>query len=208
MSIEWKLGNNLWIRVENASYGVCVKFRRKTRFTAISANVWGRLRRNIPLMSTEGYSLKLTDRKDIKVELFNGIRYVKLHTTYKCDGEDCDSYINMNEDEFSELLKVLNKVDSLIPPHPIVPCPDCKVIKMVVQVSQNGNRMLPTTLTPEQLKDVMDNNDLAYNQMMYQCTYCSGYENGDCCHCHKFDCRKCEPANFCNTCGAVKVFAV
>ena len=63
--------------------------------------------------------------------------------------------------------------------------------------------MKETTLTPEQLADIKENNQYAYNQLAYQCEYCGGQYDYDMCHCHRYDCR--EPDNFCSHCDELMV---
>ncbi len=151
----------------------------------------------------------LTDSKDVKVVEFNGVRYVNFHRTYKKDDKVFDTYINMKDEEWLEFLKALDSLDVIIPTDNIQPCSDCFLLKKVVPVSEHGGKMLSTTLTYEMLQAVRENNNVAYNQQMYQCEYCGGYSliNDDC-HCHQHNCRECEPTNFCITCGALTIMAV
>ena len=204
------LGRNLWLSVEyDGPYGTCVKLTRGKRFIAFSINVWHRLRRHIPMLKTSNYNVKLTEAKEVTVIAFaDGVQYVSFHHTYKRDNNVLSSYINLNGEEWSCFLVALDKIDAVIPPQEIVPCPSCCLMKTVVPVI-NG-RVRETILTPERLQEVHENNSMAYNQEMYQCEYCGGYshriESG--CHCHRYNCRECEPNNFCTTCGSVNIFAV
>lgn len=205
------LGRNLWISFEpDGKYGPCVKITRDKRFIAFSVNVWRKLRRHIPKLKTQGYHVKLTEAKEVTVVIFtDDAQYVRFHNKYKRDDDVYSSYINLNDEEWSCFLAALDKIDVAIPPpEDIIPCPDCCLMKTVLPVC--FGRMKPTMLSIERQKEVQENNKVAHNQEMYQCEYCGGYsyqmESG--CHCHQYNCRECEPNNFCVTCGSVKIFAV
>ena len=192
-------------------FGTCVKLTRGKRFIAFSTNVWQRLRKHVPMLRTPNYNVKLTEAKEVTVIPFSdGLQYVSFHHTYKRDDQAFSSYINLNAEEWSCFLTALDMIDKAIAPQPqeIVPCPSCCLMKTVVPVVDG--RVRETILTPERLQEVRENNNIAYNQEMHQCEYCGGYshriESG--CHCHRYDCRECEPNNFCTTCGSVNIFAV
>ena len=206
------LGRNLWISLElEGKYGTCIKLTRGKRFIAFSINVWLKLRRHVPMMKTPSYNVKLTEAKEVTVITFtDDVQYVSFHHTYKRDDDVYSSYINLNGEEWSCFLSALDKIDAVIPPQPqdIIPCPDCKLLKTVIPVCLG--RIQPTILTMEKQQEVQENNNNAHNQEMYQCEYCGGYcyrsESG--CHCHQYNCRECEPNNFCATCGGIKILAV
>ena len=206
------LGRNLWISVEHdGPFGTCVKLTRGKRFIAFSTNVWQRLRKHVPMLRTPNYNVKLTEAKEVTVIPFSdGLQYVSFHHTYKRDDQAFSSYINLNAEEWSCFLTALDMIDKAIAPQPqeIVPCPSCCLMKTVVPVVDG--RVRETILTPERLQEVRENNNIAYNQEMHRCEYCGGYshqiESG--CHCHRYDCRECEPSNFCTTCGSINIFAV
>ena len=187
-----------------------MKLTRGKRFIAFSTNVWQRFRRHVPMLKTPNYNVKLTEAKEVTVISFtDDAQYVSFHHTYKRDNETFSSYINLNGEEWSCFLTALDMIDAAIPPtQQLIPCPNCCLMKTVVPVV-NG-RVRETILTPERLEEVRENNNIASNQERYQCEYCGGYsyqiESG--CHCHRYDCRECEPNNFCTTCGSVQIFAV
>ena len=67
-------------------------------------------------------------------------------------------------------------------------------------------RLLETKLSPQQLRDVQENNETAYNQLAYCCEYCGiQYDYEGTCYCHRYNCRECEPDNFCKHCGDVMI---
>ena len=206
------LGRNVWLSLElDGRYGTCIKLTRGKRFIAFSTNVWLKLRKHVPMMKTSGYNVKLTEAKEVNVITFtDDAQYVSFHHTYKRDDDTYSSYINLNSEEWSCFLAALDKIDAVIPPRPqdIIKCPDCCLMKTVVPVCLG--RMQSTTLTIEKQNDVQENNNNAHNQEMYQCPYCGDYsyrlESG--CHCHQYNCRECEPSNFCKTCGSITILAV
>ena len=201
------LGPNLMITIEHGGpFGTYVKLARGKRFITFSTSTWLKLRRNVPMLQTCNYNVSLTEAKDVAVFMFNdGVQYVSFRNKYK---QENYTYINLNREEWASFLAALNKIDAIIPPTNVMKCPSCNLLKMVVPMI-NG-RPQETTLSPEMLQDVRENNKIAYNQEMYRCEYCGGYSHqiNSSCHCHRYDCRECEPNNFCATCGDVNIFAV
>ena len=170
----------------------------------MSPNVWKTLRKHIPKMRTEGYCVELTKTKDVSVKECFGMLYVSFHTTFIKDDTTVHTYINLNGEEWGKVLMALDDIDTIIKPAKILPCMECRAQCKKVHVTAL-KRMQDTILTPEMLATVVDSNDIAYDARMQRCTFCGGYEDDDvneCCHCHKYTCRKCEPDNFCTVCGA------
>ena len=197
------------LRVEfDGPFGPCIRLIRGKRFLALSLNVWQKLRVNIPFLRTSGYNIKLTDNKEVTVVQFHDRRYVSFHNTYQRQGIVHSVYINLNDDEWHTFLVALDTVDVMFPPKPIASCPSCANFKQVVSLVDG--RMCKSQLTPDALQGVLENNAMSYNQEMLCCEYCGGstntYDSG--CHCHAFHCRDCEPGNFCDTCGTLKVFGI
>lgn len=137
---------------------------------------------------------------------FEDRRYVSFHNTYKRQGQVYSVYINLGDDEWNEFLAALDAIDIMFPPKKIAQCPSCDVVKTVVPVV--GGRMKESNLSPDDLQSVRLSNMEAQNQEAHRCEYCGGCDYNDICHCHQYNCRICEPANFCDTCGGNKVFAV
>ena len=194
----------------NGAYGLCIKLVRRERFISLSLSAWYKLRSHIPLLRTEGYHLKLTDNKEVNAIQFEDRRYVGFHNTYKRQGDVFSVYINLNDDEWAQFLAALDAIDIMFPPKNMKQCPSCAVVKQVVPLV--NSRMKETKLEPDDLQNVRDNNNVAYNQEMHLCEYCGGrdycYDVTNDCHCHQYNCRACEPENFCDTCGAITVFGV
>ena len=206
------MNHNLKLQINpDGPYGLCIKLIRRERFIALSLSAWYKLRSHIPLLRTEGHHVQLTDNKEVNVIQFEDRRYVGFHNTYKRQGEVYSVYINLNDEEWSLFLTALDAIDIMFPPRKMERCPSCAVVKQVVPLV-NG-RMKETKLEPDMLQSVRENNNVAYNQEMHMCEYCGGYDYSynnfiNDCHCHQYNCRKCEPENFCDTCGAITVFGV
>ena len=210
--VEFELNHNLKLQINpSGAFGLCIKLIRRERFIALSLSAWYKLRAHIPLLRTEGYNLKLTDNKEVNVVQFEDRRYVGFHNTYKRQDQVYSVYINLNDDEWSRFLAALDAIDIMFPPKKLERCPSCAVVKQVVPLI-NG-RMKESNLEADQLENVRQNNAVAYNQEMHMCEYCGArdytfYEFMENCHCHQYNCRKCEPENFCDTCGTITVFGV
>ena len=203
------LGRNLLISIEHdGPFGKYVKLARGERCITFSTNIWLKLRSHVPMLKSLDFKIQLTEDKNVNVFSFNGVQYVGFHQTYKRNGDVYSRYINLNETEWASFLKALTLIDTVIAPSEIIPCPSCYLLKTVMPII-NG-RARETTLSPEMLQEVRENNKIAYNQEMYRCEYCGGYsyQINSGCHCHRYDCHACEPENFCTTCGSVKIFAV
>ena len=81
--------------------------------------------------------------------------------------------------------------------------PKCHDMRKVVL---KDGRMKDTALNPTAFQFVKDNNNDAANQLEIMCEYCGIYHGmGDLCHCHKYDCKDCEPNNFCKKCDQITV---
>ena len=190
----------------NGAFGLCIRLIRRERFIALSPTAWYKLRAQVPNLRTTGHYVKLTDNKEVTVVQFDDRRFVSLHNTYKRQEQVYSVYINFNDEEWNEFLAALDAIGVMFPPKKIEQCPDCDVVKKVVPVL--GGRMKESNLTAEELESVRQSNREAYNQEALLCEYCGGNDYSGICHCHQYNCRTCEPDNFCGTCGDNKVFAV
>lgn len=209
--VEWKLSANLTVKTWEGEWGDCVRIERHNRFFVISMKAWKLLRQSVPLLQTIGYDLKLTPTKNVTVVEFSGERYVSFHSTYIKDNKPMDSHINFNVDEWTEFMSALDVIDRLIPVTGIKPCPNerCTPLKTVTPVSNYEGRMRTSKLSAEQLAEVAEYNRGVEDPRARQCEHCGeACYDGLECHCHQYNCRSCEPANFCDTCGTNKIYAV
>ena len=195
------ISSNLRVTVEKGDYGHFVRLIRGTRWISLSAPQWYRLTNNLVPLNSDKYSLKLTNEKEVNVAQFADRRYVSFHTIRRVKDDVFDNYINLNNDEWKTFQQLTPKVSALL--H--IPPPKCHEEKNVTLVD---GRMKKTQLDDAALADVYENNMYAYNQLGYSCEYCGGNEfYGERCHCHKYDCRECEPDNFCNGCQKLTISA-
>ena len=185
-----ELSNTLKCSVEKGQFGYFVRLTRGNRWIVYSPNVWKKIVDHVPRLDTEQFELTLTDEKDVKVVTYEDKRYVCFHRVNK----QYHTYINMNVDEWTAFKAKLSDITF----------PKCTVCQKRKHKMVDG-RMKETTLTPEQLADIKENNQYAYNQLAYQCEYCGVQYDYGMCHCHRYDCRDCEPDNFCSHCDELMV---
>ena len=76
-----------------------------------------------------------------------------------------DTYINMNEQEWKAFKTIVPDIVKAMPNCSL--CQDVKVKRRLFD-----DRMLETKLSPKRLVSVKEDNEVAYNQMAYQCEYC------------------------------------
>lgn len=193
---EFPLGQNVKCCVESGDYnGPIIRLMRGTRWIAFSHNQW---RMIVKQDIDKEVDLKLSEGKDMKAIAFNDKRYISFHRIYRANQCIYDTYINLNKEEW-ELLMQIN-------PAIMMELPKCctKQKKKLIR-----GRMLETKLSPEHLKDVKESNEEAYNQLAYCCEYCGvQFDYEGTCHCHRYNCRECEPDNFCKHCGDVTVESI
>ena len=115
------------------------------------------------------------------------------------------SYINFNDSEWATLMEAIPAINTVL--NDAMDCNVCQNLKRPIYVTKD-NRMADTKLTKEQLEDIQEYNIGVQNQLGLTCTYCGveGYMNDDC-HCHRYDCRICEPDNFCTKCHKMIVYS-
>ena len=199
---EWTMNETKALKVKITKYGRYgknVRLERGSRFIAFSPNVWLRFRHAVPRLRTMGQAVYMTEEKSVTVIEFQETRYVSfLYEARRANGEFFSTFINLNDDEYQQLLSFLPEMDAIIPPLNIEPC-EC--VKRIVKLC-TGQRMMETALNEEQLQNVLQCNQDLSNQEGRRCTFCGAYDRLDeTCHCHTYNCRRCEPTNFCDICG-------
>ena len=184
-----------------------VKISRKENTIAFGVNVWKKLRQHVPNMRQQGYTIRLTETKYVTVKDYLGERYVMF---VQVQASGYKRMINVKDSAWGEFLDALPEIDRVIPPQDVFVCSDCVTTRQVVKVDKNG-RIPKSRLTQEQLKAIKESNAEAYRhgpiayEQAFVCEYCGVAPEftmqPDCGHCHRYDCKTCEPQNFCNTCG-------
>lgn len=197
---SFTISSTLTCAVEDGQYGRFLRLSRGIlRWIVLSVAQFENIVDNKQQMGTEDYCLKLSDEKQVKVILFKEKRYVSFHST---TSKTYDTYVNMNEEEWDMFKRLMPDITEAMQK-----CSLCKGEKVKRKLYDGS--MLKTKLSPQQLADVEENNETAYNQLAYQCTYCGqSFDYEDTCHCHRYNCRECEPDNFCKQCGDVTVVSV
>ena len=199
----YTLSINLKLTVEEGDHGKFVRLTRGTRWIVFSPSLWEKIQTNVYHMNSKNYTLQLTNEKEVNVLEFKDRRYVSFHSIHRYKDNVYDTYINLNEEEWQNCMEAMTKITFSQANPPQDDTPQCHDMKKVVLVNQ---RMKKTTLNPTALKCVQDHNNETYNQLDLMCDYCGIYEHmGDLCHCHKYNCKDCEPDNFCKTCDQLTV---
>lgn len=192
-----------------------IKISRTENSIAFGTNVWKKLRQHIPNMRQLGYTVKLTDKKYATVKEYLDQRYVMF---VQVQASGYKRIINIKDEAWAELLNALPEIDRVIIPADVFVCPDCATMKKVVKVDKD-KRVQKTRLTQQQLKEIKEANAEAYGlgpvqyDMEWTCEFCGVhpahvFEMPECLHCHAYDCKDCEPENFCKTCGDNMIIAV
>lgn len=190
-----QISPNVTVQVMYGSYGGFVKLQRKNRKITLAAKLWMILKKNVKRLQNTGDILYLTKEKRVEVTEFKSKRY----TCFIQEQNNFKTYINFNEDEWTTLLESMEDIKLSRE------CDVCHNLKKTTKVTKD-NKMTDTKLTKEQLDDVHDWNCGVQNQLGLMCTYCgaAGYMNDEC-HCHRYDCKICEPDNYCSSCSSLVI---
>lgn len=222
---SFDLSKTLCISFEKNEHGHFIRITRANRWICLSTPVWNDFCRNIDIINknllhkTES-KIGLTKDKTVSVVTFKDQFYVSFSQISSSNSNIYIKYINFNESEWSALLYTIPAIKSLQQdkdvPDTLLPetdkrnrdklsdCTHCH--GKLSAVITHGNLMHQTTKLKENVyKNVRESNETAYNQMAYLCTYC-GKSICDDCHCHRWDCKLCEPDNFCDKCEEIVVY--
>ena len=180
---------------EKGKYGDFYRLRRGQNWFALSQTQWWKVVQNKRKLMTVNSTFKISQDKEVRTALMGAIPYITfVHSIKRRDGSTFNSCVSLNFDEFQKLLDDSPQV---------VTCSECHN-KTTAYPLVDG-RLLKTKLSPGHLRAVEENNEEAYNQLAMQCTYCGGNWDIDVCHCHHYNCKKCEPDNFCKKCGQCRL---
>ena len=217
-----ELSSDLSIAVEDGQYGKFVRLQRGRKWICMSTYAWNRVRDNIEKFGKRNFTLKLTDTKEINVVDFKNNRYVSFHQCTNRGGKIYASYINLNSSEWCKLMFSSPAIDLLLTkesfdvPDTLLPekapkireprnnCTECKD-EMIAVILKDG-RMKETNLSRETYKSIQESNKTVQNQLGLVCDYCGAMIYYDC-HCHKYDCRDCEPESFCKKCDGLLFYS-
>lgn len=218
-----QVSSDLSLIVEEGQYGKFVRLQRGKRWICLSAYAWDLFRSSKDKFTNVHFSLKLSDTKEVNVIDFKNKQYVSFHQRTKQGNKTYDSYINLSPDDWCKLVFSMPAVDNMMfpsfpafdVPDTLLPerkpklreprnyCSECKD-EMTAVILRNG-RMKETNMTHDEYRNVKTSNKYALTK---SCEYCGGssfYQ--DVCHCHKFDCKECEPENFCKKCEGILFYS-
>ena len=194
----FELSDTLKVSVQKGDYGRFIKVFRKDRWIGLSPSLWRRIDDNKKRLRHVGYVQYLTKVKRLECVAFNDERYVTL-VEHKPDSE-YKNFINFNDKEWDSLLNQMESIKNAL-----VDCTECQNLKRPLVVDKETKRMGETSLPQWKVRQIEEYNVTVQNQEGIVCLYC-GDEIRDGCHCHKYDCKICEPQNFCFECDSMKVY--
>lgn len=182
------ISDTLKCTFEDGQYGPFIRISRGKRWIGFSTVLWKLIVNHIHEMNSDNFHLSLTQEKEINTISYKDARYISFHHIKKIDNEVKDIYINFNKVEWEKFMSMQ---------------PFCHDVH---KVTLSGDSMKSTELSQTQLRGVRKNNIEANNQAALKCEYCGDYSGyGETCHCHRYNCKECEPMNFCQHCDSLVV---
>ena len=197
-SQDFQISSTLKVSVHQGSYGRYIKVHRAGRWISFSASLWKLINKYMNKLRTEGYRLHLTKAKRLEVIRYDARRFVSV--VEEKPGSGFKSFINFNDEEWSNLEAKMENINLALRE-----CNTCHNLKRPIVVK--NNRMVETRISQKEVERIHQYNLTVQNQLGAMCTYC-GEEIRDDCHCHEFNCKTCEPQNFCSTCHVIVVCPV
>ena len=219
-----QINAELTISVEDGEYGQFVRLQRGHRWFTMSRGQWLKFQHYNEMLEAvaagakpqQFASILVSETKDVAVIAFKEQSYLSFHTVNKTKDRVFDNYINLSRAEVSSLMRELPRINGLLSydvPDTLLPESEVKVreprnychvyndeLKAII-VRKDG-RTFETRLTSAQ-RDIIAAGNATVGQTR-PCAYC-GDKNGQC-HCHRYDCSKCEPDNFCSRCQELTVY--
>ena len=166
----------------------------------MNETLWLSFRANVPLFRSRGASYKLTGGKKVVVSEYQGMQYVGLQQQFTgSDGKQHTARININEPEWDAFIEQLMEMDSKITPVGVKKCPLCSNNKQILRSPKH----LETPLAAAEVEEIRNENVQVQNQLGIRCEDC-GHQVFEDCHCHLYNCRRCNDKLFCMTCGENK----
>ena len=189
----FNISDNLTLTKEKGEFGDYVRLTRQyenySRWFNLTSLMWKKLRLNAYHIPSKDFHLRLSDDKEMNFIEYEGKNYVSFKATRKVGDSVYHNYLNLNFNEWTTLMNIM---------------PQVKMCHTQEQVQLKDERVKDTLLKPTALQLVRSNNSETQNQLGLLCEYCGGsYYNA--CHCHKYNCKDCEPENFCGECGELTI---
>lgn len=186
---HFEISPTLSIKVLKGEFGKYLKVQRKERWISLSASLWKIIDLRKHELCYTGYVLHLTKTKRLEVIEYRDVTYISLVEQHN----QFTSHINFNKDEWM-------KLHALDINNALVECDHGQKSTIIV----DSQKRIPSTLTAKQVAQLQKYNCGVQNQLGLMCLHC-GSEKYDNCHCHTYDCKECEPQNFCNKCDELTV---
>ena len=219
-----QINAELTISVEDGEYGQFVRLQRGHRWFTMSRGQWWKFQQHNEMLEAvaagakpqQFASILVSETKDVAVIAFKEQSYLSFHTVNKTKDRVFDNYINLSRAEVSSLLRELPRINGLLSydvPDTLLPESEVKVReprnychvcndKLKAIIVRKDGRTLETRLTSAQRDAVAAGN--ATVGQAWLCVYCGDKDAQ--CHCHRYDCSKCEPDNFCSRCQELTVY--
>ena len=140
--MELQLSTSLTISKREGKYGKFVQLTRGKRTINLSEETWTTLVDNLDKVKTlKLQTIKLTSRLELSVVLFQNKTYVSFHKSNLWKGMLFNCYINLNEEEFTNLLLRVREVNDYFSNNVGVDTPDTEQPGYVEpQQSTSANR--------------------------------------------------------------------
>ena len=212
-----EIGYNLTLTKFEGRYGRYVQLQRGKRRINISKTTWTTFIDNLDTIKTLSLqSIRATDQMEINVVNFKEKAYVSFHDCFVRHDRVFDCYINLNKQEFDKLLACVSDLSTFLyedkamdvnVPDTVLPekevklrqlrdyCNKCHDMTRAIVVNSKG-RSRQTMLGAQEFLNLLKSTGL-------RCHYCGEEPRQGNCHCHRFDCKKCEKDNFCKRCDGV-----
>ena len=123
--MELQLSTSLTFSKREGKYGKFVQLQRGKRTINLSGETWATLLDNLDKVKTlELQTVQLTARLELSVVVFQNKTYVSFHKSNLWRGELFNCYINLNEEEFTNLLLRVQEVSDYFSNNDGVDAPD------------------------------------------------------------------------------------
>ena len=123
--MELLLSTSLTISKRAGKYGKFVQLQRGKRTINLSEEAWATLIDNLDKVKTlKLQTIQLTSRLELSVIVFQNKTYVSFHKSNLWKGELFNWYINLNEEEFTNLLLRVHEVNDYFSNNVGVDAPD------------------------------------------------------------------------------------
>ena len=110
---------NVSVRVAAGKYGKYLQIMKNDRWINLSSKAWNLIVKNIPLIQQSlkdgsDYGITFTGTKEIRLGFYRDQQFVRFRETWMRDGKKCEKFINLNEGEFSNLVRKEPTISKLL----------------------------------------------------------------------------------------------